>query len=83
MPLSPGGTYAHPVLNRYLLTLAQAPICAITWMRGGGLEDIVAAWESDQAPFLYLTRTIAFLCGLGTILWRFCLGAGSVALRSA
>ena len=72
----PGGTYAHPVLNRYLLTLAQAPICAITWVRGGGLEDILAAWESDQAPFLYLTRTVAFLCGLGTIILAFLLGRG-------
>ena len=70
----PGGTYAHPTLGRYLLTIAEAPKCVVTLLKGGGLRHIVAEWESDPAPFLRVARVVSLLSGLGTVLFAFLLG---------
>jgi hypothetical protein len=73
----PTGTYYHPFLSRYLLTVAEALPCVRTWMRGSPhpARETQAAYASNPAPFLVLGRSISLLCALTTVVLTYVLAS--------
>ncbi|MGB7740946.1 MAG: glycosyltransferase family 39 protein [Steroidobacteraceae bacterium] len=71
----PGGTLAHPLLNRYLLTVPTGLQCVRSRLHETRPEQNASAWfDIDPEPFLHSGRVVSMLCGLAAILAAFALG---------
>lgn len=72
----PHGTYYHPFLGRYLLTIAESVPCVQSMLRGDPhpARATRARFLNDPAPFLALGRSVTLLLGVVAVALTFALG---------
>jgi Dolichyl-phosphate-mannose-protein mannosyltransferase len=73
----PTGTFYHPFLGRYLLTIPETIPCVRALLRGSQhpARETQAEFLIEPAPFLALGRSLSMLVGLATVALLYWLGS--------